>query len=304
MKPVPQRKQHLMERIWKNRNAYFFLIPILGFLCTFKYYTFFTAIKESFFKWNGANVNEWIGLENYTKILQENTFWIAMKNVSIITISNVVICVTFPLFAAIMVYSCKNKHISNFFKILYIVPMVVPSLVVFLMWKWIYAFDTGAINQFLRMCGFDNLVHSWLGEPGTALAAIIMIGFPFIGAFGLQFLVYLGGLLNISIDICESARLDGINWWQNIIYMELPLLKSQMKMFVMLAIINSMQSFENILVLTDGGPGKSTIVPALYMYKQAFTHSNMGYASAIGVLLFVLVLMFTIFNYKYVNKQD
>lgn len=304
MKPVPQRKQHLMERIWKNRNAYFFLIPILGFLCTFKYYTFFTAIKESFFKWNGANVNEWIGLENYTKILQENTFWIAMKNVSIITISNVVICVTFPLFAAIMVYSCKNKHISNFFKILYIVPMVVPSLVVFLMWKWIYAFDTGAINQFLRMCGFDNLVHSWLGEPGTALTAIIMIGFPFIGAFGLQFLVYLGGLLNISIDICESARLDGINWWQNIIYMELPLLKSQMKMFVMLAIINSMQSFENILVLTDGGPGKSTIVPALYMYKQAFTHSNMGYASAIGVLLFLLVLMFTIFNYKYVNKQD
>lgn len=304
MKPVPQRKQHLMERIWKNRNAYFFLIPILGFLCTFKYYTFFTAIKESFFKWNGANVNEWIGLENYAKILQENTFWIAMKNVSIITISNVVICVTFPLFAAIMVYSCKNKHISNFFKILYIVPMVVPSLVVFLMWKWIYAFDTGAINQFLRMCGLDNLVHSWLGEPGTALAAIIMIGFPFIGAFGLQFLVYLGGLLNISIDICESARLDGINWWQNIIYMELPLLKSQMKMFVMLAIINSMQSFENILVLTDGGPGKSTIVPALYMYKQAFTHSNMGYASAIGVLLFLLVLMFTIFNYKYVNKQD
>lgn len=80
--------------------------------------------------------------------------------------------------------------------------------------------------------------------------------------------MYLGALLNISVDICESARLDGIKWWQNIIYIELPLLKPQMKMFVMLAIINSMQSFENILVLTEGGPGKSTIVPALYMYKR------------------------------------
>ena len=75
-------------------------------------------------------------------------------------------------------------------------------------------------------------------------------------------------------------------------------------MFVMLAIINSMQSFENILVLTEGGPGKSTIVPALYMYKQAFTYSNMGYASAIGVLLFLLVLLFTVLNYKFVNTQD
>ena len=250
MKPVHQKCREIWEQIRKNRNAYLFLAPILVFLCTFKYYTFFTAIKESFFQWNGANVNDWVGLDNYRKILTENTFWISMKNVGIITICNVIICVTFPMLAAIMVYSCKNKRISNFFKVLYIIPMVVPSLVVFLMWKWIYAFDTGAINQFLRLCGLDNLVHSWLGEPGTALAAIIMIGFPFIGSFGLQFLVYLGALLNISMDICESARLDGIRWWQNIIYIELPLLKPQMKMFVMLAIINSMQSFENILVLS------------------------------------------------------
>ena len=304
MNPVPHKERSLLERIRKNKNAYFFLIPIFLFLCTFKYYTFFTAIVESFFKLNGDNVIVCVGLENYRKVLTENTFWISMKNVGIITICNVIICVTFPMLAAIMVYSCKNKHISNFFKILYIIPMVVPSLVVFLMWKWIYAFDTGAINQLLRLCGLDNLVHSWLGEPGTALAAIIMIGFPFIGAFGLQFLVYLGALLNISVDICESARLDGIKWWQNIIYIELPLLKPQMKMFVMLAIINSMQSFENILVLTEGGPGKSTIVPALYMYKQAFTYSNMGYASAIGVLLFLLVLLFTVLNYKFVNTQD
>ncbi|MFR6332352.1 MAG: carbohydrate ABC transporter permease [Eisenbergiella sp.] len=145
--------------------------------------------------------------------------------------------------------------------------------------------------------------HSWLGEPGTALAAIIMIGFPFIGAFGLQFLVYLGALLNISVDICESARLDGIKWWQNIIYIELPLLKPQMKMFVMLAIINSMQSFENILVLTEGGPGK------VRLYRHFICISRLLRIVIWGmplprVLLFLLVLLFTVLNYKFVNTQD
>lgn len=299
-----EKKDRLGRRIWKNRYAYLFLIPILAFLCTFKYYTFFKAVWESFFNWNGANVNQWIGIDNYRKLLGEDTFWISMKNVSIITVCNVVIAVTFPLAAAIMVYSCRNRRMSNFFKVLYIVPMVVPSMVVYLMWKWIYAYDIGAINQFLRGVGLENLVHSWLGETDTALASIILIGFPYVGAFGLQFLVYLGGLLNIPLDVVESAKLDGIKWWQNIVYMELPMLKSQMKMFVMLAIINSFQSFENIMVLTDGGPGKSTIVPALYMYKQAFTYSNMGYASAIGVALFVVVLIFTVINYKFVNTED
>lgn len=79
MKPVPHKERSLLERIRKNKNAYFFLIPIFLFLCTFKYYTFFTAIVESFFKWNGANVNVWVGLENYRKVLTENTFWISMK---------------------------------------------------------------------------------------------------------------------------------------------------------------------------------------------------------------------------------
>lgn len=297
-------KKPLARRIWENRNAYLFLIPILLFLCTFKYFTFFTALWESFFNWNGANVNKFVGLDNFVKLFGDSTFGRSMLNVSIMTVCNVIIALTFPLCAAIMVFSCKRKRISNFFKIMYIIPMVVPTLVVYLMWKWIYAYDTGAVNQFLRALGMDGLVHSWLGDSHTALAAIIMIGFPFIGAFGLQFLVYLGGLLNIPVDILESTSMDGIRWWQTIRYIQIPMLKPQLKMFLMLAIIDSMQVFENVLVLTDGGPGRSTIVPALYMYKQAFTHNRMGYASAIGVVLFVIVLIFTIINYKYVNTED
>ena len=298
------RKKSLGRRIWENRSAYLFLIPVFLFLFVFKYYTFFTAVVESFFNWNGANVNEFIGFDNFIQLFSDSAFGQSMINITIMTLCNVGIALTFPLGAAMLVFSCKNQRISNFFKVLYIVPMVVPSLVVYLMWKWIYAYDTGALNQFLRLAGLEGLTHSWLGESGTALAAIIMIGFPFIGAFGLQFLVYLGGLLDISVEIMESATLDGIRPMQKVRYIWLPMLKPQLKMVLMLAIIDSMQILENVLVLTDGGPGRSTIVPALYMYKQAFTYNRMGYASAVGVVLFLIVLFFTVINYRYVNVEE
>ena len=297
-----RNKISLTKRIWKNRQAYLFLLPIFLFLCTFKYYTFLTAIIESFFQWNGANLNNFIGWDNYISLFHDEAFWISMKNLLIIMVCNVLISLTFPLAASIMVYSLQNRKIANFFKILYIVPMVVPSMVVLLMWQWIYSFDTGALNEFLRLIGLDNLVHSWLGDSATALGSIIMIGFPFVGAQGLQFLVYLGGLMNISTDIMESADLDGICWWQRIFYIELPLLRSQLKMFFMLAIINSMQAFENVLVLTNGGPGRSTLTPALYMYNQAFGYSNMGYASTIGVVLFIIIMILTVINYRYIQN--
>lgn len=297
-------KEPFLRRVWKNKHAYLFLLPIFLFLGTFKYYTFFAAIFESFFKWNGANVNEFIGIDNYIKAFGDPTFLTSLLNLLIISVSQVVISLTFPLIAAMMVYNYRNRRLSNVFKITYIVPMVVPNMVVLLMWKWIYSYDTGVINQFLRLIGAEGLVRSWLGDSNTALASIIMIGFPFIGANGLQFLVYLGGLLNIPRDIMESASLDGIKWWQSIFRIQLPLLKGQMKMFVILAIINSMQSFDKILVLTHGGPGRSTIVPALYMYDQAFAYSNMGYASAIGVILFVLVMILTVINYRFINTES
>ena len=301
---MPGSKKTLRQRIWENRNAYLFLIPVLLFLCIFKYYTFFTAVVESFFNWNGVNVNEFVGFENFIKLFNDKTFGQSMINVTIMTVSKIIIVLTFPLGAAMMVFACKKRRLSNFFKIVYIVPMVVPTLVVYLMWKWIYAYDTGAINQFLRAVGLDGLTHAWLGELGTALGAIIMIGFPFIGACGLQFLVYLGSLLNIPVDVLESTSIDGIKWWQMIRYIQLPMLKPQLKMFLMLAIIDSVQIFENVLVLTEGGPGRSTMVPAVYMYKQAFTYNSMGYASAIGVVLFFIVLILTAINYKYVQTED
>lgn len=299
-----QRQMSLGRRIWKHRQAYLFLIPIFLFLGVFKYYTFLSAMVESLFQWNGANINRFIGLDNYVKLFQDKTFLTSLQNLLVFTLTNVVKSLTFPLIAAMMVYACKNRRVSNFFRLTYIVPMVVPNMVILLMWEWIYSYDTGALNQFLELIGLGSLKSAWLGSSSTALWSIIMIGFPFVGALGLQFLVYLGGLLNIPEEINESAQLDGITRMQSVWYIQLPMLRGQMKMFLMLAVINSLQTFENILVLTNGGPGQSTVVPALYMYNQAFTYGNMGYASAIGVVIFAICMVFTVINYKYIRTGD
>lgn len=296
--------QALVKQIVKKKNAYIFLIPAFAMLLTFNYYTFFKAIIESFFNWNGANVNEFVGFDNYIKLFQDKIFWGSMANVGIITIFNICISVSIPLGAAMMVFACKNQKVSNFFKVLYIVPMVVPSMVTFLLWKWMYAYDTGVVNQILRLIGMDDKASAWLGTPNTALGAIIFIGFPFVAKYGLQFLVYLGALLNIPVDVIESSRLDGITTLQNIFYIQIPLVKSKIRLFIILAIIQSIQSFEIILVLTEGGPGRSTMVPALYLYQQAFNYSNMGYASTIGTVLFVLILGLTMLNNKIGKEKD
>ncbi len=294
----------LGTRILKARTAYAFLLPIFIFLGVFKYYTFLCAMVESLFKWNGANINQFIGFDNYVALFKDKTFLTSMGNLLVFTLSNVVKSLTFPLFAAMMVYACKSRRVSNFFRLTYIVPMVVPNLVVLLMWSWIYSFDTGALNKLLEVVGLEAMKKAWLGTSTTAMGSIIMIGFPFVGALGLQFLVYLGGLINIPEEINESASLDGVNWLQSILYIQLPMLKGQMKMFLMLALINSLQTFENILVLTNGGPGKSTVVPALYMYNQAFTYGNLGYASAIGVVVFAICMVFTVINYKFIRTDE
>lgn len=132
--------------------------------------------------------------------------------------------------------------------------------------------------------------------------SIIFVNFPWIG--GITFLLYLAGLMSIPSELFEVAKLDGMNAWQRFIRLELPLVRSQVKLVMVLTIINQIQSFENVLVLTNGGPGDKTITPALYLYTKGFSYSEMGYASAIGLVLFVILLLLTLINNKFVKNTD
>lgn len=289
-------------RLRRNWKGYLFLIPVFAVLATFKFVPFFDALRMSLYDWNGANVKTFIGLDNFKELLRDATFLDSISNVAGFTIAAVLIQLTIPLIAAVLVFHVTNQKLQQFFKVWFVVPLVIPSIIVFLTWQWIFAGEYGVLNEFLKTIGLESWTHAWLGESKTAFTSVIFVNFPWIG--GINFLLYLAGLMAISGELFEVAKLDGMNAWQRFRHIELPLVRSQIKLILVLTLINQIQSFENVLVLTNGGPGTSTMTPALYLYIQGFSYSRLGYASAIGLTLFAAVLLLTWVNQRFIRDTD
>jgi raffinose/stachyose/melibiose transport system permease protein len=173
--------------------------------------------------------------------------------------------------------------------------------------------DHGLLNEILRsdflstvggLLGMDpaNLATGWLSNPSTALIAVAMVGFPFVGGF--QVLIYYAGFAAIPDSVNEAALMEGCVGLPKFFRIELPMIMSQIKLILILTIIAGVQGFENVFILTRGGPGFRTMVPGLWMYFNAFSFQRMGYACAIGVLLFILILGLTLVNLKYFKSAE
>ncbi|MDQ1913650.1 sugar ABC transporter permease [Paenibacillus sp. GD4] len=291
------KKKRLIK---KHVTAYAFLIPIFVSMGLFKYYPLFTAIVKSFYQWNGANLNTFLGWQNYAKLFQDPTFYVSLKNAAVLTVIFVLIQLTLPLYAAIGVFHSPKK-LQSIYRVLFLIPMVVPHVIVFLLWRWIYM-GNGVLNTLLRQLGLEAWVHAWLGESATALGALLFVNFPWIG--GIYFLIYLAGLITISKELFEVGSIEGMNAWQRFLHIELPLIRNQIRLVVILAFIHQFQSFENVLVLTNGGPGFSTLTPALYLYKKGFEYNELGYASAIGVVVFLILFLFTLTTNRFIKRTE
>lgn len=288
-------------------RPYLFLLPIYLLMVTFKYIPFGMAIVKSFFNWNGGNVNVFIGLDNYIAAFKDMNFVKSLINCLWIAGADILIVLTVPLLAAELLYAVKSSKKQYVVRTAFTFPMVVPSVVIILLWKWILAGDTGVLNNILTSVGLESLVRPWLGDSKTALGAIIAIGFPWLGSAalgGLQFLLYFGALQGISKDMFEAAEIDGATIRQRFTRIDLPMLASQMKLTVTLAIINAVQVFDTVYILTKGGPGTATITPSVVLYEQGFTYRKMGYASAIGVIMFAIIMVLTVINQKFMKNTE
>lgn len=288
-------------------KPYLFLLPVLSLLIIFKYVPFGIAFQKSFYNWNGANMNEFIGLKNYVEAFHDKIFLQSIGKAVIVMVVQVCITVSIPLLAAELLYAVKSSRVQYAVRTAFTFPMVVPGVVVILLWRWILGGDTGVLNTVLKSVGLFGLSHAWLGDANTALGSILAIGFPWIGMAtlgGMQFLIYFGALQSIPKDLYEAANLDGVNTWNRFWKIDVPMLASQLKLMVTLVVISSLQIFDSIFILTKGGPGTSTMVPAVYMYEQGFTYQRMGYCSALGIVLFVLILILTVCNNKFIKNSE
>lgn len=266
---------------------YLYISPMIILLLVFSGWPFLEAVKTSFYRNDGAMLNEFIGFKNYIDILfHDRMFWISMRNLFYLFLGmNVCFCA--PIIAAKLTYSILNKRVQFFIRSAFTIATVVPSVVMMMLWKFIYYPNIGLVARVVQFFGGQS--PNLLGNPETAILAVIMIGFPWVT--GLSYLMYFAGLQGIDESLMEAARIDGANSWQTFFRIELPMLKPMITSLYVLAFIGQFQDFERFLILTDGGPDNATLLPALYMYKQAFgdpTSSQYGYACAIAMILFVI----------------
>jgi len=284
----------------KNK-AILFILPTIILLVVFAYYPFFAAIYYSFTDWDGITTPEFIWFQNFKTLLTDKDFIKSFIVIIILMISGIIKVLTIPLLVAKMIFEIKNEKLAYSFRVFFVVPMVVPGVVGLLIWSSFFSGEGGLITQFLEVIGLDSLKHSWLGDVQTALGSLIFMGFPWVNAFAM--LIFLSGYMNISNDIIDAAKVDGASGWKRFFFIELPLLRGQIKLMVVLTIIGTLQEFQTQMILTDGGPGTSTLVPGLHMYHFAFKYQQLGYASAMAVVLFFLMLGLTYINMKYIRSS-
>lgn len=292
--------QKFFYNIWQYKTAYLFIIPTITLLIIFSYYPAFSGLYHAFTEWVPGSYTRFTGLENFKRIFQDRYFWKGVNNLIILLITGLAKTLTTPLLVAELIFQLKNNISQYVYRTLFVIPMVVPSMVTILLWRMIYNPSIGLVNQILGSLGLGYLARAWLSEESTALWAIVFMGFPWIGTTA--FLIYYAGLINIPSELIDAAKIDGATWFNRFIQVDIPMIMGQIKLLIILTLIGTVQGFQNILVMTGGGPGNATYVPALEMYYAAFREANFGYASAIAFVLFIFILIGTIINMKYVRS--
>ena len=293
----------LWRRVWQARMGYLFILPLMLGLLIFSYYPAFSGIYHSFFDWDSVGTAKFIGVENYRELFRDEEFLTAVGTMLKIQLPKLLIGIIVPLIMAEMIFCVRSQRAQYWYRILILFPIVTPGVVSTLIWKFIYDPNGGLLTSLLRAVGIMDAtqVISWLEDPRWVIFAVIFMGFPWIG--GTSVLIYMSGLMNIPTEVMESATLDGCGVLRRIVRIDLPTIMGQVRYFLIMGIIGALQDYSLQLMLTDGGPGYSTMVPGYYMYLEAFTANRMGYACAIGTTLFLIIFVITAVTYRYIRSD-
>ncbi|MCO5297103.1 MAG: sugar ABC transporter permease [Fimbriimonadaceae bacterium] len=283
-------------------TPYAMLAPTFLLLAVFSLVPFVWAFATSFYEYEVGGASRYVGFANYVEYLHDPTLAISFLNLGILTLFGLAVVVTAPLIVARLIFSLQSERARYLYRVMFLIPIVVPGVAGLMIWQGMVYNDMGFLNELLRLAGRDDLTRGWLTDPRTALWAILFIGFPFAG--GINILIYYAGLAGISESVHEAAELDGARGIRKFWKVDVPLVMSQVKLLTILTVIGSVQGFEGMFILTRGGPGFRTMVPGLWMYMNAFTFQRMGYACAIGVILFLLILGMTILNMRYFRSSE
>jgi len=278
-----------MRNKLEKYRSYFFLIPGLFFLFLFTYLPIMWATWLSFNQWNLLCFKpKFAGMANYVKLWHDAVFWLVMKNTLIFVTVSIFPTMFLALVFAVLIDERMKGRVYYIYSLFY--PTLIPMAAAAMLWVYIYSPNLGILNVFLAKLGLPKL--GWLGSSSTSLWALIIM--TFWKNLGFFMLIYLSGLQNVSRELYEAAYIDGAGWWRRHTSITFPLIAPTSLFVLVTAIILTFRVFDQIQLMTEGGPGNSSNVIVYYIFENGFKFFDWGKACSLTSILVVFLLMLTL----------
>lgn len=300
--PTPKHKKDKRNdvlrwlKVKRQRNdlltAFLFLLPSLVIFGVFVYYALGFNFYLSFHSWNFlSKIKTLVGFANYKRLLSHTVFWRALKNTTYFAVGSVSISIVVGLFLAVLL----NQKIpgKSLLRTIIFSPYVTTTAAIALLWMWIFQPDYGLINFMLSLVGIDG--PSWLVDTKWAMPALIIMNIW--RNSGYVMVIYLAGLQNISGELYEAAEIDGAGAVRKFLNITLPLISPTTFFIMVTSLLSAFNAFDQVQVMTLGGPAGATTVLNYFIYEQAFVNYRAGYAASASTVMFIILLILTIFQF-------
>ena len=279
----------------RNRWGIVFILPQLISLICLGIIPIMIAFVLSFFEWNGFGSPSYVGISNFKEVFLDSDTMIAVKNTFVYAAIYVPCSIVLALGLALLLNKAWGKM---FYRAVFFMPQIVTSVAIAVVWSWIYQPQFGILNMILSFFGIEG--KEWLRNPATAMGAVIVMSIWW--GLGYNVVLFLAGLQNVARDYVDAAKIDGANERDVFFHITIPLISPTTLLVTITTMINAFQVFDQMFLLTSGGPAKKTYTLAITIYQTAFRQFELGKASAIALIMFAIVVVISIVQFKLSDK--
>lgn len=276
-----------------------FTLPVLTLFILFVVYPFLSSLYYSVTDWNGVSRPNFTGLQNYIRLFNEGSFTKSVINTLLFCVTNFIIVNPLSFFIALALN--REMRGRSILRAIYYLPAVLSLTVMSVIWSLILNYY-GSLNELFKLVGLSEYIVDWLTNFNTALPSLLFICvWKDVGFYAV---IYLAGLQSIPKDLIESSQIDGIGRWNKLRYIILPLLMPSITVVTFLGLSGYLRMFDLPYILTNGGPGDATMTMALLIYNQAFKYNTFGYATASGIVLFIMVSIISLLQVSFTRSKE
>lgn len=286
-----------MKNHRSSRTAILYILPAFLIVVCMVFLPIVLNLYNSLFRWNSFDAGRtFVGLEYYIRLFKDPVFYIALKNNALYAIISLIFQVGLGIIIAAILEDKLIRRFQPFFRTVFFIPSVISIAVVGLLWQLIYNPEIGLVNGALEAIGLSEWTHSWLGDSKTAIYAVVAVSqWQYTGYITMLFLI---AMQKIPYEYYEAAMIDGASKIKTFFHITLPQIKEMILVGSVITVIGAFKVFDEVYVMTFGGPGRSTEVLGTMLYRSAFRNDEMGYASTIGTVIFVITLTLSLVQMK------